>query len=315
MSARPRAIIDIEDYKESHNLMLYGDTGSGKTAQIPSLQGRILILASESNILIVVKKACERMGLDWDKEKRRFKVWRIKAWKDLEEAYLWLKDNQSAFDWVVIDSATSAQARSMRAAMEAAVKRNPEKRDIDLPDRGEHQKMQNSMKRMIVDFNELDCNTLWFAQAMRREDPDGNEIVVPFIMGKDYEVSAFACAQMTAFGYYAKRKDKRVKGQTNRVLLWEAYADPDSSVEYWSKDRYDIFPKQCIMAAGNEQKMTLGDLVAMIDDEALARAAARVDESDDEAEPKSSGKRPARPKIKPVAKRATARPTVRRKGA
>lgn len=286
----PRAIVALDDFQESNNIMLYGDTGSGKTAQVASLPGKVLILASESAILLVVKNAMDRFGLDWSKEKKRFKIWRIRSWQDLEDAYLWLRDNQTAFDWIVIDSATSVQNRAMRAAMEVAVKRSPEKRDIDLPDRGEHQKMQNSMKRMIVDFNELDCNVLWLAQAMRREDQDGNEIVVPFIMGKDYEVSAFACAQMTAFGYYAKRPDKKVKSQTNRILLWESFADPESSVEYWSKDRYDVFPKQCLMATGDKQTMSLGDLIAMIDSEALQRAATRVSDSDDGDRPSKRAK-------------------------
>ena len=281
----PRAIVDLDSFKESHNLMVYGDTGSGKTAQIASLPGRVLILASESTIMLVVKKAVERLGLNWEKEKKRFKIWRIRKWQDLEDAYLWLRDNQGVFNWVVIDSATSVQSRAMRAAMEAAVHRNPEKRDIDLPDRGEHQKMQNAMKRMIADFNELDCNCLWFAQAMRREDQDGNEIVVPFIMGKDYEVSAFACAQMTAFGYYMKKPSKANKGQTDRILIWESFADKESGINYWSKDRYDVFPKVCVMAEGPKQKMTLGDLISMIDSAAMERAVLRVDEADDEAEP------------------------------
>jgi hypothetical protein len=297
----PRAIVDLDSFKESHNIMLFGDTGSGKTAQIATLPGKVLILASESTIMLVVKKQVERMGLDWDKEKKRFKIWRIKSWQDLEDAYIWLRDNQTAFDWVVIDSATSVQTRAMRAAMEAAVKRNPEKRDIDLPDRGEHQKMQNAMKRMIVDFNELDCNVLWFAQAMRREDQDGNEIVVPFIMGKDYEVSSFACAQMTAFGYYLKKKAKGSKGRTDRVLIWESFADPESDINYWSKDRYDVFPKVCIMAEGAEQKTTMGDLIAMIDSAALERAVLRINESDDDAEPRKPVKaRPIKRAARPV---------------
>lgn len=304
-SSMPRAIMDLDDFKESHNIMIYGDTGSGKTAQIASLPGKVLILASESTIMLVVKKQIERMGLNWAKEKKRFKIWRIRSWQDLEDAYIWLRDNQSVFDWVAIDSATSVQTRAMRAAMEAAVKRNPEKRDIDLPDRGEHQKMQNAMKRMIVDFNELDCNMLWFAQAMRREDQDGNEIVVPFIMGKDYEVSSFTCAQMTAFGYYMKKPAKGKRGTTDRVLIWESFADPDSGINYWSKDRYDVFPKVCVMASGADQKMNLGDLIAMIDSSAMERAALRVDEADDEAEPERGDEPRA------ASKRTAARPTKR----
>lgn len=279
----PRAIIALDDFKESDNIMVYADTGTGKTELVGHLEGKVLILMAENGIR-VVKRGLARMGLDWNKEKHRFKVWRIRSWADLEEAYVWLRDNQTAFDWVVIDSATKIQERSMRAAMEVAYKRNPEKRDIDLPDRGEHQKMQNAMKRMVTDFVELDCNTLWFAQAMRRETPDGDEIVLPFIMGKDYEVSAFCCAQMMAFGYYTKKASKKVKGQTDRVLIWESYADNNRNVEYWSKDRYDVFPKVCVMAEGDTQKMNFRDLMRMVTDEARKTASKRVSERDDSAD-------------------------------
>lgn len=280
----PRAVVDLDEFTEPMNIMIYGDTGAGKTELVAHLPGKVLILSSE-NGTSVIKRSLARLGLNAKKEIKRFKVWPIRAWADLEEAYIWCRDNQDAFDWIVIDSATSLDQRAMRAALEAAVKRNPEKRDIDLPDRGEHQKMQNSMKRMITDFNELSTNTLWLAQAMHREDRDGNEIVVPFIRGKDYEVSAFACAQMQAFGYYLKKKSKGKSGGTDRVLLWESFADKDSGINYWSKDRYDVFPKICVMASGSEQKMMFGDLLALVDGKALASAKDKVETYDDPGEP------------------------------
>lgn len=279
----PRAIVDLDSFVESDNIMVFGDTGAGKTELVASLPGKVLILSSESGTR-VVKRALERAGLPAS-ERKRFKVWRIRSWQDLEDAYAWARDNQGVFDWIVIDSATSVQNRSMRAAMEAAVKRNPEKRDVDLPDRGEHQKVQNAMKRMVTDFCELDCNTLWLAQAMRREDQDGNEIVVPFIFGKDYEVSAFVCAQMMAFGYYMKKQTPGKKGSTDRVLIWESFADKQSNINYWSKDRYDAFPKVCLMSSGEKQLMTLGDILALIDNDARSLANKRVDEADDEVGP------------------------------
>lgn len=276
----PRAVVDLNDFAESINIMVYGDTGSGKTELVGHLPGKVLVISSENGTL-VIKRMMKRLG--WAaKEAARFKVWPIRSFQDMEDAYVWCRDNPTAFDWIAIDSATSVQQRSMRAAMEQAVKRNPEKRDIDLPDRGEHQKMQNSMKRMIVDFNELDTNVLWLAQAMRREDQDGNEIVVPFIMGKDYEVSAFACAQMSAFGYYMKKPSKGAKGSTDRVLIWDSFADKDSGINYWSKDRFSVFPKVCLMASGDAQKMMFTDLLDLIDGDAAAVAKVAVENRDDD---------------------------------
>lgn len=276
----PRAVVDLDDFVESNNIMVYGDTGTGKTEIIGQLPGKVLILSSE-NGTTVIKRMMKRLG--WPAtEFKRFKIWPIRKWNDLEEAYNWCEANPGVFDWIAIDSATSVQQRSMRAAMLAAVTRNPEKRDIDLPDRGEHQKMQNSMKRMIQDFNELPVNVLWLAQAMRREDRDGNEIVVPFIMGKDYEVSAWACAQMQAFGCYIKRPHKAGdKTVTKRVLLWDSFADGNSGVNYWAKDRYQVFPRAVTMAVGDEQKVVFSDLLALIDADGKARADRAVETRDD----------------------------------
>lgn len=285
-TALPRAVVDLEDFAESINLMVYGDTGVGKSELIGYLPGKVLILSSENGTM-VIKRMMSRLGIS-PKEAKRFKVWPIRSWKDLEDAYIWVRDNPGQFDWIAIDSATSVQQRSMRAAMEVAVRRNPEKRDIDLPDRGEHQKMQNSMKRMVGDFNELPVNTFWLAQAMRREDRDGNEIVLPFIMGKDYEVSAWVCAQMQAFAYYAKRPAKievTVRGKkvtrnvTERALIWDSYADSED-VTYWAKDRYQIMPPVTVMATGEKQTTSFRKLIESImtaDPEAVAAAAADRD--------------------------------------
>lgn len=281
VSKMPRAVVDLDDFAESDNIMIYSDTGVGKTELVSQLPGRVLVLSSE-NGTSVIKRSMRRRGASAS-EAKRFKVWPIRKFSDMEEAYAWNLDNPGVFDWVAVDTATSIQQRAMRAAMEKAVNHNPEKRDIDLPDRGEHQKMQNAMKRMIADFNELPVNVLWLAQAMRREDKDGNEIVVPFIMGKDYEVSAFACAQMQAFGYMLKKPNGENKGVTDRVIIWDSFVD-GGGVNYWSKDRYDVFPKMCLMSSGDEQKMLLSDLLGMINANGKAKAVAAV-ETRDEPEP------------------------------
>lgn len=283
MASLPRAIVDLDDFTESKNIMIYSDTGVGKTMLIAQLHGKVLIISSE-NGTVVIKRWLKRYGKV--AESKRFKMWLVRQWQDLEDAYIWLRDNPGVFDWVVIDTATSVQMRAMRAAMEKAVARSPETRDIDLPDRGEHQKMQNAMKRMITDFNELPVNCLWMAQAMYRVNRDGDEIVLPFIMGKDFEVSAWACAQMHAFGYYRKTPVKRGEEvETGRQLMFESYADKKGEVEYWAKDRYGVLPKRAMMSVGDKQQVLLGDLFDMIDADAGAVKIAqqRVEEHDDDA--------------------------------
>lgn len=290
MVALPRAIINLDDFTESKNIMIYADTGAGKTMLTAGLPGKVLIITSENGTVVIKKwlaKYGPQVGLG-PNDAKRFKMWVVKKWDDLEEAYVWIRDNPGVFDWIVLDSATSLQMRAMRAAMEKAVKRSPETRDIDLPDRGEHQKMQNAMKRMITDFNELPESVLWYAQAMYRDNRDGDEIVLPFIMGKDYEVSAWACAQMQAFGYYRKRSAKVEGGGTvvARELLFDTFVD-NSAVEHWAKDRYGVLPRKATIAVGEEQKGTLGQLFALIDADptAVTRARARVEQRDDSAEP------------------------------
>jgi AAA domain len=283
----PRAWVELEDFTESQNWMVYADTGAGKTALIRQLPGKVGIISSE-NGTVVLKRILRNEG--HLKEADRFRVWSVRKWADLEEAFIWVRDHPDAFNWVAVDTATSVQHRAMRAAMEAAVKRSPEKRDIDLPDKGEHQKMQNAMKRMITDFNEVPVNMLWLAQAMRRITPDGDEIVLPFIMGKDYEVAAWAAAQMHVFAYLDKRRriitrgGKKV-GVTERVLMFDTF-DRDG-ISVWAKDRYMVLPKRHVISIGDEQAGTLTELIERVDadPDAVARANSERREAVDATSP------------------------------
>lgn len=281
----PKAVVDLDEYAESNNIMVYSDTGTGKSVLVGQLYwhlkatgGTCLVISSEAGIF-VAKRFLKAMGVSDRDIKRYFKVWPCRKWQDYEDAYIWVRDHPGTFTWIAKDSATSLQQRAMRQAMEVAVKRNPSKRDIDLPDKGEHQKMQNAMKRMITDWNELPENILWLANAMRREDEEGEDIVLPFIMGKNYDVSVWASAQVHACCFYQKIARKKGKETVVERRLWF-----DSPPPFWTKDRYGVWGPYRTMAIGFEQKTNMSELLDELaaNPKAVKRAQRRVAEQDDE---------------------------------
>jgi hypothetical protein len=220
----PSFIEDIEDFEESINILCHGDTGAGKNWLWGHLP-RLVILAIEEGT-ISVKKA----GI------KGVKVIRCRRWSDIVRAYEWLRDNPDAFDWVMIDSITKAQALCIRDIMEKVVKANSA-RDPLIPSQGDHFKWQLSIKQLVMDFNELPQNTIWLARSMVKENPDGDEIIVPSIEGKDYGISAWVCGEMSLLCYLKKeRKGKGEEAKTTRKLYTNEHPT------YWCKDWYDVLP-------------------------------------------------------------------------
>lgn len=272
----PRVVQDLDDYAESLNVLFYGDTGCGKTAELGTLRS-VLILASEPGT-DVIKRFRAKYGLSG---KTYTKVWPIRSWANFEEAYKWIKDNPSAFEWIAFDTLTSLQQRALRAILEKVVKDNPS-RDPDIPAIQDHQKWQNIIKRFVTDFIELPVNTIWTAQAMQVENQEGDDIVVPLILGKDYGMSAWVCAQMGVLGYVQKRnagkgKDKRLQ----RVLITSG-----SPPYTFSKDRSEMLRGVEGLADGVNQTQTLQDILDKIAQEpaAIKRAARNVEYADDPPE-------------------------------
>jgi hypothetical protein len=219
MSDLPPEIEDLDDYTESINILIHGDTGCGKTVMTGALPNTLFISVEEGTI------SAKRSG-------SKAKVWRVRHWDDLVAAYEWLRDNPGhPFKWVVIDSVTAAQSRCLRAILEEAVANNP-KRDPDIPAIQDHFKWQLMIKRMVTDFNELPVNTIWLARSMNKEDPEGEDIVVPLIEGKDYQISAWVSGEVHLLAYMKKTTNKQGK------IVRKLYTNEHKL--YWCKDRYDI---------------------------------------------------------------------------
>jgi hypothetical protein len=223
----PPEIIDLEDFTESMNWLIYGHMGAGKTVIAGKLPGKVLILANEQGTI-----AAKRQG-------SKAKVWKIRRWEDLVKAYEWMANlDVIPFDWVVIDSVTDMQYKCIRWIMRNVVAANPQ-RDLDIPAQGDHFKWQLSMKRMVADFNELPVNILWTAQEMVREDPEGEDIILPLIEGKDYQISSWVCAQMDLVGHLAQKNIKRrVNGEVQKTFVRRLTVNESPPI--FAKERYGV---------------------------------------------------------------------------
>jgi hypothetical protein len=222
--SNPPRFVDIEDLEEPMNILCHGDTGAGKNRLWGHLP-RLVIIACETGS-VSIKKA----GI------RGVKVIPCHSWPDIVGAYEWLRDNPDEYDWCMFDSITKAQSMCIRHIMEMVVLANSE-RDPHIPAQGDHFKWQLSIKQMVEDFNELPINMVWLSRSMVKENPDGDEIVVPSIEGKDYGMSAWVCGEMSLLCYL--RKDTEGTGKSARVVR-KLYTNEHA--KYWCKDWYDVLP-------------------------------------------------------------------------
>jgi hypothetical protein len=206
--------------------------------------------------------ATENGTISAKRQGSKAKAWPIHHWNDLVKAYEWVAENPEVFDWVIIDSITDMQMKAIRGIMQDVVKQNA-KRDPDIPAKGDHFKWQLVMKRMITDFNELPVNVLWTAQEMVREDPEGDDIILPLIEGKDYQISSWACAQMHVVANLQFKK-VRVKGSKETKVIRRLITG--ESPPYFAKDRYDVLGRYI-------DNPDINKIIKMIDDSETGRPA------------------------------------------
>ncbi|AHN84077.1 Sak4-like ssDNA annealing protein [Mycobacterium phage Hawkeye] len=199
-------IIKIADDDDYVNILIYGDSGVGKTVLCGS-DDKILFVAPEDNSdgLLSARLA----GSTADK-------WPIKDWNDLVEAYNYLDElEEIPYNWIVVDSLTEMQIMAMRDILDRAVEENPS-RDPDLPQIQDWQKYYEMVKRMIKCFNALPCNVLYTALSRQTEDEEGTEYLIPDLQGKKDNYAKQVVSWMTSFGCM-QIKRVRDKSETDEL--------------------------------------------------------------------------------------------------
>lgn len=239
MAGNP-AIISLEDFTESINGCLYADSGIGKTVFAGT--DNVLFLSLEGGTV-----SAKRMGSN-------AKLWKIKEWNDLQDAYDWLEANPDhGFDWIVIDSVTAMQKLCMRGILDVAKSENT-KRDIDIPALQDWQKYYNMFDRFIAAFNDLPINVLYLATVMQNEDENGESIIMPNLAGRGtgYSISQNFCATLGFVGHLTlETAGKGADIKEVRKICFK------SMPPVFAKDRYNVLPRYVTVSDDGKQVNTL----------------------------------------------------------
>ena len=185
-------IVSLQDSLIHTNIMVYGDSGIGKTVWAGS-GNKVLFIAPEDSGTLSAK----RHGSTADK-------WPVKSWNDLLEAYEYvyeqIENGEFPYETVVIDSLTEMQYMAMQHVLAQVVAENPN-RDPDVPAIQDWQRYYIIFEKMVRAFNDLDVNVIYTALARKVEDADGEDFYVPDIQGKEYLLSPKIASLMTSYGH------------------------------------------------------------------------------------------------------------------
>lgn len=235
----PSEVIDLQDEDEYVNLLIYGDSGVGKTVLAGS-DDDVLFIAPEDNGTLSAK----RFGSTARK-------WKIHGWDDIVAAYNWLYSLEPIpFNWVVLDSLTEMQDMCMRKILDEGIEVNPS-RDPDTPQLQDWIPYQNRFMRLVKAFNSLDVNVLYTALQMEEESEDGDIVVLPMMQGKGTQYAKKVASTMTSFGRISVRR-KRVGKDDDGAALYEEYRDIQwkASRTVMAKDRTRCLEPKTIIGEG-----------------------------------------------------------------
>lgn len=175
----------VEDIPSNINLLVYGESGVGKTL----LSGSAQAVAAMSPVLFV---DIEGGTLTLRNHYADVDVIRVTNFKDMATVHDELATGKSVYKTVVLDSLTEIQKFSMYGVMTELLKKEPD-RDPDVPGMREWGKNIEQMRRFVRAFRDLPMNVIFTALAQSDKNPrTGITQWKPQLSGKlASEVAAF----------------------------------------------------------------------------------------------------------------------------
>lgn len=224
-------LFDLDGASEFKNLLIHGDSGSGKTVLSGTVPGRLLFIAGEPGYI-----SAARLGA---KGKARI----VRDTSTALAAIEWLEDGHyNEFDWAVIDGATTMEKKFLLGYAAEAFDQNPAKRaHRNLPDKPDYFNTQNFMMGWIARFIDLPLNVLVTCHSKRPDGDEGETLVFPGFQGKGTEIANFISGLFHVVGYMSIRINQ--KEEEVRRVLWQHHYDAKTDTRYFAKDQFNALPK------------------------------------------------------------------------
>jgi hypothetical protein len=232
---RPKITVKVEelaDFNESFNWCIYGDSGAGKTV-LTSFAPNGYILSTEKGVI-----SAKRVG-------SKAKLLRAPDWDHVEANIEWADNHLGPKHILVVDSVTKMQDMALDWWLGIQHDENAA-RDRDIPQIQDHQKWQRMFMRFINHLIDAKYNTIFVATAMRKEDEEGDDLVLPNIVGKDYAIAQNFCAAMDIVSCLRVKKRSDIDAAREAILI------NDTFPPYFAKDRFNILPRWETIPDGEE---------------------------------------------------------------
>jgi hypothetical protein len=178
----------------SINMLVFGDSGIGKTVFGGGAGGADLIISTEKD-----------KGVSARRHGGKGKIIVCPTYEEfLAAKQAWEDGVYGDPEWTMFDSLTSIQEKLIQWILEREFGKAggaEGSRKLDVLQIQDHLEYQNATRRLVSELCDTPRNVLFTAQSMNVETDGGDERVLPFLDGKKGGVSNYVCGMMTCVGY------------------------------------------------------------------------------------------------------------------